>query len=29
VGGELCVGPPADGPGWEVRATLPMRRQLR
>jgi signal transduction histidine kinase len=29
VGGELCVGPPADGPGWEVRATLPMRGSRR
>jgi signal transduction histidine kinase len=25
VGGEVCAGPRADGPGWEIRATLPMR----
>jgi signal transduction histidine kinase len=29
VGGDLCVGPRADGPGWEVRATLPIRRRRR
>jgi signal transduction histidine kinase len=29
VGGEICAGPRNDAPGWQVRATLPLRRERR
>jgi signal transduction histidine kinase len=29
VGGEMYAGPRNDAPGWQVRATLPLRKQRR
>jgi signal transduction histidine kinase len=29
VGGEVSAGPRPDAPGWQVRATLPLRKQRR
>ena len=29
VGGEVYAGPRDDAPGWQVRATLPLRKDRR